>query len=240
MSVCALCEERKPLMRSHVIPEFVYAPCYNANFQMSGITGRGPLGRKLIQQGIRERLLCAKCEAFLNDNYEAPFKRYWFDRKPLPAQIPAQGVTLTDIDYRPFKLFHLSVLFRCGVATSPMFSEIDLGLHRRRLRRLITNRDPGRPDQYPIFARAFINRGVAEWRIVGPPFPAQINGLDCCGVIFAGCAWFYGLSTRAPHRVLTRSLEPNGSLHIMPEQMAAFPIMQKASVALRAKKGHSE
>ncbi len=237
MSTCVLCEQPKPLMRSHVIPEFAYAPCYNANFQMSGITGRGPLGRKLIQKGVWERLLCANCEAFLSDNFEAPFKRYWFDNKPLPAQIPDRGVTLTGIDYRTFKLFHLSVLFRCGVATSPMFSEIELGHHRQYLRTLITNRDHGRPDQYPIFARAFVNKGVAEWRIVVPPFPAQINGLNCCGVIFAGCAWFYGLSKRASRRALTGSLEPNGSLHIKPEQMAAIPKMQKASVALRSKQG---
>lgn len=54
---------------------------------MLGINGRGRLGRKFLQKGLREPLLCEGCEQFLNDNYEKPFKRYWFDQKPLPRSL---------------------------------------------------------------------------------------------------------------------------------------------------------
>ena len=122
---CALCELDKPLRKSHIVPEFLYAKLYDIKGRAIGIHGQGHLRREFIQKGLREKLLCDDCEQFLNDNYEKYFKEYWFDKNPLPQVIPAEGVLLRNIDYKAFKLFHLSVLFRCGVARHPTYSAVN-------------------------------------------------------------------------------------------------------------------
>lgn len=149
---CALCEQNRPLRFSHIVPEFVYAPLYDHKHRALGIHGRGRLRREVVQNGVSEPLLCGDCEQFLNDSYEKPFKKYWFDEKPLPKWLGPEGIRLENIDYTTFKLFHLSVLFRCGVAQHAMFAEVKLGPHESALRDLVRSGDPGRPDQYPIFA----------------------------------------------------------------------------------------
>ena len=118
---CALCERPEPLRNSHIIPELLYSTLYDQGHRMLGINGRGPLGRKILQKGLREPLLCEGCEQFLNDKYEKPFKKYWFDKKPLPNSLRSEGIRLRGIDYATFKLFHLSILFRCSVASSETF-----------------------------------------------------------------------------------------------------------------------
>lgn len=227
---CALCEKPEDLRKSHIIPEFVYAPLYDGHHRTIGIHGRGRLRRQIVKKGLREPLLCDSCEQFLNDNYEKPFKEYWFDKKPLPPYLPPHGVVLTGIDYTSFKLFHLSVLFRCGVATLPTFSDVQLGPHENRLRDLIRNKNPGQTDEYPILAVAIIDKdNTPVWRIISKPYRTKHDGHNAYGILFGGCAWFYVVSSHCSHDIMEVSLKPNGALHLIPERWESFDVLQEAS-----------
>src|SRR5574337_198522 len=134
--LCRLCKEEKDLKCSHIIPEFLYKPLYDAKHRAVSLSEieigqRRNFGKKrLIQKGLRERLLCSECEQLLNNRYEKYFKALWFDQGALPSTIES-GVTfeLHGLDYHKFKLFHLSVLFRAGVSSLPQFSQVKLGAH---------------------------------------------------------------------------------------------------------------
>ncbi len=52
---CRLCKNDKPLQNSHVIPEFLYGPSYDAKHRI-GVVRVGLPGRRLRQKGIREPL----------------------------------------------------------------------------------------------------------------------------------------------------------------------------------------
>lgn len=144
----ALCQQPKVLRNSHIVPEFLYTPLCDRHHRLVRVSAATSIKRDLPQKGLRQPLLCNDCEQFLNDNYEKPFKHYWMDQHPLPVRLPPEGVLLNGIDYRMFKLFHLSVLFRAGVSTRPMFEDVDLGPHRAALRQMVRSKNPGRPENY--------------------------------------------------------------------------------------------
>jgi hypothetical protein len=201
---------------------------------MSGITGRGRLGRKFLQKGLREQLLCEDCEQFLNDKYEKPFKRYWFDNNPLPKSLPSNGVQLRGIDYRTFKLFHLSILFRCSVSSVPTFSDVDLGPHESKLRQMIQAESPGQVHEYPVFAFALIDSsGAPNRQILAPPFRARFEGHTVYQTIFGGCMWTYGVTRHVSPMLRKVALQPNGFLWIIPERWESTAYMQDVSKLLR-------
>lgn len=59
---CALCGEAMPLVRSHIIPNFMYRPlkAIDGRFHVfSDVSERKP---EIKQAGIWEHLLCAECD----------------------------------------------------------------------------------------------------------------------------------------------------------------------------------
>lgn len=231
---CALCERPEPLRNSHIIPEFLYSTLYDQGHRMLGINGRGPLGRKILQKGLREPLLCEGCEQFLNDKYEKPFKKYWFDNKPLPNSLRSEGIHLRGIDYATFKLFHLSILFRCSVASTETFSDVALGPHEEKLRHMVRTVDPGQAHEYPVFAFALVDRtGSPNRRVMVPPFRAWFDGHIVYQMIFGGCMWVYTVSKHRPLLMSKIALQSSGSLWIIPERWEQTTVMQDVSKILR-------
>lgn len=65
-AVCALCHEPGELRRSHIIPEFFYKPVYDETHRFLQ-SSTDPADRVLTRQkGLREYLLCQRCETKLS------------------------------------------------------------------------------------------------------------------------------------------------------------------------------
>jgi hypothetical protein len=101
---CKLCQSETDLRQSHIIPEF----CYAATYDQVG-SGRARMLKsntdreRLLQKGLRDWLLCDVCEGRLNDYYEKPFHRLWYDNPPaISATAPGRVVTLTNLNYAAF------------------------------------------------------------------------------------------------------------------------------------------
>jgi len=59
--VCPLCQKEKPLVQSHVIPEFLYRPLYDEKHR--AIEAKlVPKGFNYLQKAYREPLPCSECE----------------------------------------------------------------------------------------------------------------------------------------------------------------------------------
>jgi hypothetical protein len=217
-----------------VVPEFLYSELYDAKGRAIGIHGQGHLRRKFIQKGLREKLLCDDCEQFLNERYEKKFKEYWFDKNPLPEVIPADGILLRNIDYNSFKLFHLSILFRCGVARHPTYSDVNLGRHEDILRKMICDVDAGGSGRYPIFAHAVIRRNnVVESRLISRPIKTRFDGHIMYGIMFGGCMWYYTVSKHGSKMMADIGLQGNGTMHLVPERWENMAIVQQVGRVLR-------
>ncbi len=151
---CALCQQEVPLVRSHIVPEFLYKPHYDEKHRAL-LFDKRDVPHTMVQKGLRERLLCEGCEARLQV-FEDYFARYWFKERPLPAKVVASEVTLRGIDYARFKLFLLSIVWRASVSdTAP---EMSLGPHEEPVRSMLINVDPGpKGSLYPIFAGVIVD-----------------------------------------------------------------------------------
>src|SRR6266508_1378759 len=129
IGTCKFCAAEAKLQNSHIIPEFFYRYDDRHRFLNVDMTGRYP---GFEQKGTREYLLCRPCEQYFNDQFEKPMKRMWFDRHILPEVLTGDGIIISGLDYAPFKLFHLSVLWRAAVSTSAATTVL-LGPHEERI-----------------------------------------------------------------------------------------------------------
>lgn len=158
IGICKLCEEDKPLQRSHILSEFLYEHTYQ-HFDLDD-----PKKKRLLdlpanpseklqypQKGIRERLLCSGCEQHLNRIGE----RYAADvlKRMDAVTIPSgdSKVTIPDVEYAPFKLFMMTQLWRMGIASGDRWSQVRLGPQEKKLREMLRNEDPGTPTQYACY-----------------------------------------------------------------------------------------
>ena len=183
---CALCQEEAPLVRSHIVPEFLYRPHYDEKHRAL-LFDKRDAPYTLVQKGLRDRLLCEECEARLQV-FEDYFARYWFKQKPLPARVDAPEVDLSGIDYTQFKLFLLSIVWRASVSdTAPAMS---LGPHEERMRSMLINVDPGPRGLYPIFAGVVVDEEGHPWDgAILTPLRVRVKAHWACRMVFGCVAW---------------------------------------------------
>ena len=66
MPKCKLCGEEKKLLKSHIIPEFMYKPLYDGNSRFKCISTAPKIPTMPKQKGDWERLLCKECELHIS------------------------------------------------------------------------------------------------------------------------------------------------------------------------------
>ncbi|MDP3905339.1 MAG: hypothetical protein Q8Q40_15385 [Methylococcaceae bacterium] len=92
----------RELKESHIIPKFMYKPIRDEKNRMRQLSldkNQGN-GKKynLLQDGLKEYLLCLDCEKLLNSKYEQYFKKAWFDEKKLPDLLPNPEIKVTGLN----------------------------------------------------------------------------------------------------------------------------------------------
>jgi len=196
---CKLCLQPRELRQSHIIPEFLFAPGYDEKHRLLEIRADSPSHRR-PQKGWRERLLCSTCEGFINDNFERPISRIW--SQLIPESIPASHdrLGLVNVPYAPFKLFHLSILWRASVATGRAWEPVRLGQrHEERLRAMLLAQDPGPPLSYPFLGNVMTgpaSRDVALGTAMAPT-SGRFGGARVYMFIYGGCSWHFIVSAHA-------------------------------------------
>ena len=200
-----------------------------------GITGRGTKGWAPVQDGAKEFLLCDDCEQHLNKHYETPFKNYWVDNPPLPDPWNDDNPRWLTTEYGKFKLFHLSVLFRAGVCTLPMFRNVNLGPHEDRLRKMLCNVDPGKDYEYPIGGFAVVHHQHRRLiRMVAQSQSFRLGGKPCYAIMYGGVEWWFNVSSDRNPEFEQFSLKSDGRICLSVFPWTEVAAVQKASAALRS------
>jgi len=189
MRICPLCTKTKPLCDSHIIPEFLYTSAYNEKNQIAKVE-RGLRRSRLLQKGIWEPLLCADCEHFLNHAYEQPMSKAW--PTLFPDEISGTAYLLENVDYRIFKLFHLSILWRASMARRPEWADVSLGAHHEEvLRQAILASSAPHQTNYPLLGTIFVGpdtrRPASGW--VGPHVIARLGQARVYSALYGGAMW---------------------------------------------------
>lgn len=221
--ICRLCHSRAILRFSHIVPELCYLAAYDAKHRAQKLTSdkrRNPP----IQKGIREYLLCDGCENKLS-KIEGDFKNYWYGGPALP-KVPALGsVVISGFNYTWFKLFHLSILWRAGVASIPEFDTVDLGPYEEKLRRMLLCGTAGPEDHYPIFATVLVSENnEVRYGLVTKPQVSRLDAARAYYLCYAGCDWYFVLSDH-PHgdmlQVLSATPKKDGTMKLLAQDWKA-------------------
>jgi hypothetical protein len=217
ISVCKLCLEEKPLCESHIIPEFWFQSLYTNNKFIQPKLDK-KLGVEIYQKGIKERMLCAACEGFLNTTYEQPIHKFW---KEYINITDLQGSNnshffLQNLDYTKFKLYHLSILWRAHHSENQMYEKVDLGgKHEEILREMILTQNPGEETDYPIFGSVHFRRATEEVMDAVMIKPLKVktgDGHYAYNFLFSGIVWWIGVSSHMQLETNTDSLTSDGRM----------------------------
>jgi hypothetical protein len=194
---CRLCLQEKELMDSHVFPEFLYKPLYDGKHRFFRLSTDPDERESIKYKGTRERLLCDDCERLLNQRYEDYASRVLTDQIKVSRNESSERLILHGLDYARFKLFELSILWRCHVAGGQEFAQVNVGeVHSEKLRNMILHQDPGEPEEYGclIFFSAKIPRAL--YQQIFPPEPIVIAEFGVYRAVFGGLFWTYVLTDR--------------------------------------------
>jgi hypothetical protein len=229
---CRLCLTEKELCNSHIVPEFLYHDLYDANHKLVAITGQGKNKYMPLQKGIREHLFCFDCEQHLNDKYEKPFLKQWSIDSPLPNQMTHDSIFSGTYDYKTFKLFHLSILFRSSISTLPTFQEVNLETHEEDIRLMLLNENPGESWEYPILACVVLNGNNVEKRFISQPVNSPHEEDVAYGQIYGGAMWWILISSNKNNFFCSSGLQDSGHINMIAESWNEIGVVQDASAAL--------
>jgi hypothetical protein len=205
---CRLCGQQRELRNSHILPEFLYEELYDSKHRALRVDSLDPQRPKTLQKGLRESLLCDDCEQQFSryERYAAPVIRKIPNLRPSPDPRFLQPL---NVDYEPFKLFQMSLLWRACVSRLDMFAEVEIGGLEGRLHQMLVNERPGLSHNFGCVMFVVPNTTHLH-RIIWMPAKDYIDGRECVRFITGRIFWFFTV-TSFPKRHPIRRLFLNES-----------------------------
>lgn len=191
----------------------MYLELYDQEHRMVAVSGISGEKERNLQKGLREYLLCAACEGRLSkvEAYSAGILR---GLPNLSSSKPGHIEFVQNVDYKKFKLFAISLIWRMGVSSLPTFEEVDLGPHEAMLQNLLQTDDPGKPLQYGVVL-ARPNGSAPLEEFLKPPVATRLEGHRVFIALFFGLVWIFFVSGHSTSMTQTRSfIGPTNELPI--------------------------
>jgi len=148
----------------------------------------------MLQKGIREYLLCGSCENKLS-KWEGYASQIFNGGTELMAEGHGDLVIVNGIDYKSFKLFQLSILWRAGVSSLTLFEAVKLGSYEETIRQMLLNEDAGSEDAFGCTVFCLLNSDhQVVTDVITPPIKDRVSNQICYRFIFNGFMWVYFVS----------------------------------------------
>ena len=182
----------------------MFRPLYDEKHRFFEISNLPSKPSRVFQIGLRERLLCERCEQQLA-SYEDYASRVFFGKAAARPYRNETGLVFSGLEYRRLKLFFMSLLWRFSVTKLRPYRGAELGRHREALRALIRDGDPGDYLTFPcmITALTLDNKHVSD--VIVPPLYTRKEGRWVWAFVLTGFLFHFFVSNRrAPaglHRI---------------------------------------
>ena len=172
---CKLCGQRKSLVKAHIIPDFMYHELFEKDHRIRQMRVENKMLKIITQRETGEfdkNIYCEKCDNEILGGYEAYAKRVLYGGTPLSLPIKPERMfneawmPVGNIDYKKFKLFLLSILWRASITSRPYFSQVKLDHHENIIREMILNDNPQKREDYPTL---IIHTGLCTKQIISRP-----------------------------------------------------------------------
>lgn len=207
---CALCFQESDLRMSHIIPEFLYEPLYDEKHRYQLLSIVPDQGNLFKQKGLKEKLLCDSCEQKISV-WEGYARQVSKGGVSLTARTVENVIFIEGIDYKKFKLFQLSILWRAGVSQQQFFEYVDLGLHVETLRAQLVDENPGSASRYScvMFGLKYDEKIAAD--VIIQPKKTRLHGQVAYNFIFGGYLWAFVVANKdIPNFALATTLSESG------------------------------
>jgi hypothetical protein len=229
--VCRLCLKQTALRNSHILPEFFYLGLYDELHRAVNVSSS--TNEKFIQKGLREYLLCQKCETKFS-KYEG-YASKLLQRIPKFYKDPSGNFIYSDqVDYKKFKLFQLSLLWRAGVSEN--FVQVNLGKHEEKIRYMLDEEIPGRFFDYGCWLVMYPNPKKIN-RIIWSPATVKLDGHNGYKFMTGNLLWYFFVTSHSP-KVEFQSLflQESGLLKIWLDPQGEEIVYKNMIKALNARK----
>lgn len=227
MTICKLCKTPQKLCRSHIIPEFFYNEIYDDKGRFFPRRA-GKIGRQ-EQKGIREFLLCDGCEGHLS-RFEKYGREVIFGGEEISGRRVPRAVLLSELDYKKFKVFLNSILWRMSVASGRMWKQVSLGPHEEKLRVQILNGNPGNELDIPVLCTApLFEEQLVSDLILEPDFVRGHQG-RYYRVVMGGYIFSFFVSAPGsnwPEELREATLKENGDWVILIKDIHEIEFLMK-------------
>jgi hypothetical protein len=236
LGICKLCGEHSELQNSHIIPEFFYDLIYDEKPRRFRVIPTDSSPKiEFEQQGLREHLLCRKCEGKFGQ-LEDYVKRAFVDGK-IADRRRAQAIQMQDcivlqnLDYRKFKLFLLSLLWRMSIATQDFFANVSLGRkHEEKIRAALLSGDPLQPEDYPCAVELLTLGGQFYQDFFVKPYCLR-GAFRIYMTVIAGLRFSFFVGGCAPSKFFVfRAINQNNELNIGFAEIRNEPILYEAAL----------
>jgi hypothetical protein len=127
---------------------------------------------KLVQDGEKEgNLLCKKCDNELIGSFEKyasevlyggniQTKQLYYKKSDESDEV--EYTRVEGLDYRKFKLFLLSILWRASISSKDFFSSVSLGRYEEKLRQMIFTQNAGEEGDFPCVLISYRKRNFPK------------------------------------------------------------------------------
>jgi len=211
---CKLClKEVDKLCESHIISELFYKPIYDEPHRFIAMTDNPDENNYYLQSGIKEKLLCKKCEDLIGKNEKYVKENFMSLLKNIDP-VNNKGILFKQkFDYRAFKLFQLSILWRASVSSHIMFCSVKLGKDEEIIRKMVLEENPGRYYDYGCIMGIIRMGDRIGDSVMFSPFKNIDYGYPVYIFSFGGLYWMFNASEQSKeNKFRSAYLQEDGSL----------------------------
>lgn len=189
--------------------------------------------KKVYTGEFESNIFCYECDNVRLGKLETYAHRILYIEKPnksrnikVQDQINQHGVVSTyvkGIDYKKFKLFLLSILWRSSISSRDFYEQVNLGPHEEIIRKMLLSEDPGSHKEYPCFITTYLNsRKELPKDLITNPIRVKNNNGTRYKFLIGGLMYNFFVSQNSiPDWILESCINRNNELRIphMPEKI---------------------
>jgi len=218
------------LVDSHIIPDFMYKFLFDDKHKLI-LTDMEDLKTPKSKRRTRNTgdydnsILCATCDNIVIGQYETYASNIIYGEK-IPISISpvlknyynALGTEWTEcsnINYKSFKLFMLSILWRASISKREMFNDVNIGSHEDIIKSMIWNADPKNEDDYPMILFTTNHDEDVSKDFILQPRTEKLYGHHIVIFPITGMLYIFFVSShKKPDMILERTLKKNNTMII--------------------------
>lgn len=232
--ICKLCQNKRELRQSHILPEFMYQNIYDEDpkrfyYLNVDLEDETKSQSKIHQKGIREYLLCDECEGKFSKYEDYAAETIYGKRKQNKAYITHQSKTLDGLfsmydykgfSYKDFKIFLMSILWRLIISDTYTTPNIDPAITEK-LRVALYDENPLDFDDFGCLIQVIQDTsGKTVGKLILQPYMTGGLKSDILNILVDGFVYSFYLNAKAiSESQKSVFVKPDGTMQIIGRQI---------------------